>query len=125
MAEGIVLKPGTTYTITSDWASIAHNRLKAVTISPLATKAVKQVNPARLKVELSIDPNDEVFASRSIVLTAPNGHQVTATYLASSRKGAIGVFELRPGTTLSAGTVYTVKPVKMWAKATNVKLKAM
>lgn len=123
MPEGVIFNPGTVYTITSDWASIDHNRFYAAKIKPLEIIAVKQVSPTTLEVVLAKDPKDEVFAARSIVLAASDGHRVTAAYVANSRKGASGTFQLQPGSSLSAGTVYFVSTMGEWAKVKHVKVR--
>ncbi|MET3290770.1 UNVERIFIED_CONTAM: hypothetical protein ABID98_003340 [Brevibacillus sp. OAP136] len=123
LPEGVVFKPGITYTITSDWATIDRNNLLAGKIAPLQIKAVKRFTPSAVEVVLAIDPKDEVFASRSIVLTAPNGHRMKAIYRENSRKGASGIFDVQAGATLENGRTYTVQPVGAWAIANYVKVR--
>ncbi|MGO0059901.1 hypothetical protein ACTID9_07835 [Brevibacillus fluminis] len=123
LPDGVVFKPGTTYTITSDWAAIDRNSLRAGKIAPLPIKAVKRFTPSAVEVVLATDPKDEVFASRSIVLTAPNGRRLTATYRENSRKGASGIFDVQAGATLAIGTTYAVQPAGPWAIANHVNVR--
>ncbi|MFH5186163.1 hypothetical protein ACHHV8_27940 [Paenibacillus sp. TAB 01] len=116
LPEGQELKRGVNYTVTSDWAAIQAPTFTAAKIKPLRIKSVKAVNDSTLEVTLDKDPQDELFASRSIQLTAPDGTSLTAQYKVLSRKGATGTFELQNGGKLTPGVKYTVKPVGTWAK---------
>jgi len=117
LPEGQVLTPGVTYTVTSDWANIASATFVAKAIEPLQIASAAAISEASIEVTLTQDPGDELFAGRSVVLTASNGDQLVAVYKYSSRKGATGVFDLANGRTLNSATAYTVKPVGDWAKA--------
>lgn len=123
LPEGVVFKPGTTYTVTSDWASIDRNSFRAGKINPPEISAVHERNPSVVEVVLAKDPKDEVFAARSIVLTAANGQRLTATYRVNSRQGASGIFDLQVGARLAKGATYDVRPAGEWAKAKKVRLK--
>lgn len=116
LPQGETLNPGVKYTVTSDWATIQSPTLKAAKIKPLEIKHVKAVNDTTLEVTLAKDPKDELFASRSIRLIAPDGAAMTAQYKVLSRKGPTGTFELQQGGKLLSGVTYSVKPVGPWAK---------
>ncbi|SFT27309.1 S-layer homology domain-containing protein [Paenibacillus sp. BC26] len=120
LPEGQVLTPGLTYTVTSDWANLAHATFVAKTVEPLELASATAVSETSIEVTLAQDPQDELFSGRSVVLTAPNGDQTVATYKYSSRKGAVGVFDLANGAKLTKATTYTVKPIGDWSKATGV-----
>ncbi|WP_195573861.1 S-layer homology domain-containing protein [Paenibacillus sp. 1001270B_150601_E10] len=122
LPEGQVLTPGVTYTVTSDWATIANPTFTAKEIAPLTIASAEAINESSLSIELSKDPGDELFSGRSVVLTAPNGDKLTATYVYSSRKGAAGVFNLTNDNKLAPGTTYKVTPLQPWATAEEVTL---
>lgn len=65
----------------------------------------------------------ELFAGRSIELQAEDGSTLQAQYRYSSRKGAVGIFDVKEET-LKAGGTYKVLPVNNWATADNVTLTA-
>lgn len=115
LPEGQVLKPGVKYTVTSDWANIANPSFEAKEISPLQISGAEAVSDTSINVSLAQDPGDELFSGRSVQLTAPNGDKWVATYKFSSRKGAVGVFDITNSGKLAAGTVYTVTPLGAWA----------
>ncbi|OXM85077.1 hypothetical protein [Paenibacillus rigui] len=122
LPEGQELKPGVNYTVSSDWATIQSPAFTAAKTKPLHIKSVKAVNDSTLEVTLDKDPKDELFASRSLQLTAPDGAVLTAQYKVLSRKGPVGTFELQKGGKLLPGVSYTVKPVGKWAKVKGNKL---
>ncbi|WP_339371588.1 S-layer homology domain-containing protein [Paenibacillus elgii] len=124
LPEGQTLKPGVKYTVTSDWSTVANPTFTAKEIAPLQIQSVEQADAASLNVTLSADPQDELFALRSIVLTAADGTKLNATYRLTSRKGAVGTFDLQNGGKLTSGTTYTVAPLGNWATAANVTLTA-
>ncbi|MDH6369263.1 hypothetical protein M2444_001041 [Paenibacillus sp. PastF-3] len=117
LPEGQVLKPGVKYTVTSDWASIADPSFEAKVITPLQISGAEAVSETSINVTLAQDPGDELFSGRSVQLTAPNGEKLVATYKFSSRKGAVGVFDITNSGKLAAGTAYTLTPVGTWATA--------
>lgn len=120
LPEGTVLTPGVKYTVTSDWANIANASFVAASVAPLEVVKAEATSDTSITVTLAQDPGDELFSGRSVLLTAPNGDKLTATYKYSSRKGAVGVFDLPANTKLAAGTTYTVTPVGAWATAGQV-----
>ncbi|MEJ8543737.1 S-layer homology domain-containing protein [Brevibacillus borstelensis] len=119
LPDGQKLKPGTTYTVTADWAAIKKNTFVASEKAPLTIQEVKAADEKTLAVTLAEDPKDELFALRSITLTAPDGTKLTADYKLTSRKGATGTFELKDAA-LEAGTTYKVAPLGDWAVADGV-----
>lgn len=50
------------------------------------------------------------------------GGKLMATYKYSSRKGAVGVFDLTQEGKLKPGTTYTIQPVGKWAGETTAVL---
>ncbi|NOU55908.1 S-layer homology domain-containing protein [Brevibacillus borstelensis] len=121
LPDGQKLKPGTTYTVTADWATLQKNTFVATEKAPLTIEEVKATDEKTLSVTLAEDPKDELFALRSITLTAPDGTKLTADYKLTSRKGQVGTFELKDGA-LEAGTTYEVAPVGDWAIADRVRV---
>lgn len=122
LPEGQTLTPGVKYTVTSDWANITNPTFVAKEIATLQVTGAEAVSDTSINVTLAQDPGDELFSGRSVQLTAANGDKLTATYKYSSRKGAVGVFDLAAGSKLAAGTTYTVTPVGPWATASQVSL---
>ncbi|WP_314585800.1 S-layer homology domain-containing protein [Paenibacillus terrigena] len=120
LPEGQKLTPGVKYTVTSDWANIANPTFVATSFEALQVTNAEASSETSINVTLAQDPGDELFSGRSVTLTAPNGDKLVATYKYSSRKGAVGVFDLTQNSKLSAGTTYTVTPVGTWATATGV-----
>ncbi|RKN85374.1 S-layer homology domain-containing protein [Paenibacillus ginsengarvi] len=117
LPEGQSLTPGVKYTVTSDWTNIANPSFVAKEIASLQLAGATAGNETSIEVALSADPGDELFSGRSVQLTAPNGDKLNASYRYSSRKGAVGVFDLTQNSKLAAGTTYTVAPVGAWATA--------
>lgn len=115
LPEGQVLKPGVNYTVTSDWAAIANPSFQAKEIAALQLTGAEAVSETTINVILAQDPSDELFSGRSVQLTAPNGDKLVATYKFSSRKAAVGVFDITNNGKLVGGTTYTVTPVGDWA----------
>ncbi|WP_409344569.1 S-layer homology domain-containing protein [Paenibacillus sp. MBLB4367] len=124
LPEGQVLTPGVKYTVTSDWANIANPTFVAKEFAALQLSGAEAVSATSINVSLTQDPGDELFSGRSVELTAPNGDKLTATYKYSSRKGAVGVFDLQKDAKLVSGTAYTVTPVGAWATSSAVTLTA-
>lgn len=122
LPEGIVLKPGITYTVTSDWANIASPTFVAKEMAPLQIDKAEAASETSIVVTLAEDPGDELFSGRSVELTDAEGNKRTAAYKYSSRKGAAGVFELAQGSKLTAGTTYVVTPVGEWAGESEAEL---
>jgi len=108
MPEGVKLNPGTTYTVTSEWFTLANPTFKAEAAEPLTLQSAKITDDATIEVALNADPGDELFAGRSVSLKAEDGTTITATYKFQSRKGAVGVFELQNGSKLTPGAKYEV-----------------
>lgn len=124
LPEGKTLTPGVTYTVTSDWAQIGRPSFVAQSIAPLDIVGAEAVSETSITVTLSEDPGDELFSGRSVELTDAEGHKLTAAYKYSSRKGAVGIFNLAPDSKLVKGTTYTVTPVGEWAGSSRTPLTA-
>ncbi|MGG1658271.1 S-layer homology domain-containing protein [Brevibacillus sp. NRS-1366] len=122
LPEGQVLTPGVTYTVTSDWAQIANPTFVAKEIAPLEMTEADAISDTSITVTLSEDPGDELFSGRSVALTSADGKKLIATYKYSSRKGAVGVFDLTQDGKLEEGTTYTVSPVGDWAGKSQAEL---
>lgn len=73
-------------------------------------------------MQLTNDPPTDLLAGRSVELRGNDGSKLQAQYRYSSRKGAVGIFDLTNDGTLKADVNYTVTPLNNWAKATNVVL---
>ncbi|MDF2815486.1 MAG: hypothetical protein K0Q81_1686 [Paenibacillus sp.] len=124
LPDGQKFQPGVKYTVTSDWATIEAAAFTAKEIAPLSIQSVDSVNETTINVTLTEDPKDELFALRSLTLTAPDGTALTATYKLTSRKGAVGTFELQNGGKLAGGTTYTVTSVGNWAAVNGITVTA-
>lgn len=122
LPEGQVLTPGVKYTVSSDWANSANSSFVAKEFAPLQVTSAEAVSETSINVTLSQDPGDELFSGRNIELTAPNGDKLVAAYKYSSRKGAVGVFDIIQNGKVSVGTTYTVTPVGTWATSSSVSL---
>ncbi len=122
LPNGQSLKPGTVYTVTSDWATIKQPTFTAGQVAPLVIETVTAIDNKTIQVTLAADPKDELFAFRRVTLSAPDGSKLTAQYKVTTRKGATGTFELLDNAVLAPATVYTVEPVGAWATAEGVKL---
>lgn len=122
LPEGQALTPGVTYTVTSDWAQIANPTFVAESFEPLDIIGVEAISESSVSITLSEDPGDELFSGRSIELIDTEGGKLMATYKYSSRKGAVGVFDLTQEGKLKPGTTYTIKPVGKWAGETTAVL---
>lgn len=122
LPEGQMLTPGVTYTVTSDWAQIASSTFVAKEIAPLEITEAEAISDTSITVTLAEDPRDELFSGRSVELTSADGKKQIATYKYSSRKGAVGVFDLTQDGKLTEGTTYTVTPVGDWAGKSQAEL---
>lgn len=122
LPEGQTLTPGVTYTVTSDWAQIANPSFVAGSVAPLEIIGAEAVSDSSIAITLSEDPGDELFSGRSVELTDADGNQRIATYKYSSRKGAVGIFDLTQESKLKPGSTYTIKPVGEWAGETDASL---
>lgn len=122
LPEGQILTPGVTYTVTSDWAQIANSSFVAESYEPLEIIEAEAMNDSSVAITLSEDPGDELFSGRSIELIDAEGGKQAATYKYSSRKGAVGVFDLTQEGKLKPGTTYTIKPIGEWAGETTAVL---
>lgn len=115
LPAGQILTPGVKYTVTADWATVTEASFTARTAAPLVIASAKAVSPSSVDVALTADPRDELFSGRSVELTDGDGKKLTAVYKVTSRKGAVGTFELPAGTQLSPGKTYTVTAAGAWA----------
>lgn len=120
LPAGQTLQPGVTYTITSDWATIKNPTFTAETIEPLAIQSAEAIDNKSIQITLGKDPSMELFAGRKVELQGEDGNRVEAQYRFSSRKGAVGIFDLQNGATLQPGKKYTVVPMNDWATANQV-----
>lgn len=120
LPEGQILEPGVSYTVTSEWAHIQNASFTAKSFEALVIESAQVSSETAIEVTLTQDPGDELFSGRSVTLTAPDGHVLTATYKYSSRKGAAGIFELTNEGKLVPNTVYTLNPVGDWGVASSV-----
>ncbi|MED4583275.1 S-layer homology domain-containing protein [Brevibacillus choshinensis] len=122
LPEGQVLTPGVTYTVTSDWATIKNPTFVAEEIAPVEITEAEALSDTSIAITLAEDPGDELFSGRSVELTAENGEKLLATYKYSSRKGAVGIFDLQQNGSLAESTTYTVTPVGEWAGDSQAEL---
>lgn len=122
LPEGQVLKPGVTYTVSSDWANLENASFTAKSFDALEVASAQAVSETSIEVTLAQDPGDELFSGRSVTLTAPSGEVLTATYKYSSRKGSTGVFDITNDGKLTPGTTYTLNPVGDWSVSSSVTL---
>ncbi|WP_169086541.1 S-layer homology domain-containing protein [Paenibacillus sp. PL91] len=120
LPAGEVLKPGVKYTVTSEWGNIASSSFVAKEMAPLEMESAKALNETSLELTLKADPKDELFAVRSIELTAADGSKLTATYKLTSRKGATAIFDLANGSKLAAGMTYKITAVSPWAVGDDI-----
>ncbi|MBW7475875.1 S-layer homology domain-containing protein [Paenibacillus oenotherae] len=124
LPAGTSLQPGVKYTVTSNWFELENNTFTAQAIPPLAIASVSKIDAAALTVTLTADPEDELFAYRSIQLKGSDGTLLTAQYKVQTRKGAAGVFELQNNGKLAEGVDYEIAPVGSWAVADQVTLES-
>jgi hypothetical protein len=123
LPAGQVLKPGTTYAVTSDWASVKNNSFTAIEIAPLTIQTAEPINNKSFTITLVQDPGSELFAGRRVSLVGDDGTTLEAQYRFQSRKGAVGIFDL-DNSTLKSGVKYTVQPLNSWAVADTVQFLA-
>ncbi|MEC0248765.1 hypothetical protein P4H65_23520 [Paenibacillus chitinolyticus] len=107
LPAGQTLTPGVKYTVTADWATVTEASFTARAAAPLVIASAKAVSGAAVDITLAADPRDELFSGRSV--------ELTAVYKVTSRKGAVGTFELAAGAKLSPGKSYTVTASGAWA----------
>ncbi|NOV01645.1 S-layer homology domain-containing protein [Paenibacillus planticolens] len=124
LPNGETFKPGVTYTVSADWATLKNATFTAKDIAPLTIQSASAVDAKTINVTLSQDPKDEIFVSRRVTLTGTDGTVLTAEYTLSSRKGAAGTFGLLNNGQLVPGMTYSVAPVGGWATASGVSLTA-
>jgi len=124
LPEGKKLKPGVTYRINSEWAEIDEKSLLAKEMVPFTIQSAKAVDNKSFELQLTNDPQSDLFAGRSVELRGNDGSSLQAQYRYSSRKGAVGIFDIVNGGTFKANVNYTVVPLNNWATATNIVLKA-
>lgn len=120
LPAGQTLQPGMTYTITSDWATVKNPTFTAETIAPLVLQSAEAIDNKSIQITLENDPNMELFAGRKVELQGEDGKKLEAQYRFTSRKGAVGIFDLQNGATLESGKKYTVVPMNGWATANQV-----
>jgi hypothetical protein len=120
LPAGQVLKPGTTYTVTSDWANVKNANFTAKEIAPLTIQSAVAIDNKSIQITLAKDPGSELFAGRRVVLEGEDGSKLEAQYRFTSRKGALGVFDLQNNATLKSGVKYTLTPLNNWATANTI-----
>lgn len=123
LPAGQTLKPGVTYKVTSKWANLENREFTAQYIAPLKLQSAEAIDNKTIQIVLDKDPGMELFAGRSVQLQGADGSIVQAQYRYSSRKGAVGIFDVT-NSTLKPGVTYTVVPMNNWATADHVSLTA-
>ncbi|MBC2285773.1 LPXTG cell wall anchor domain-containing protein [Listeria booriae] len=118
---GEKLQPGVTYTVTSDWATVANASFTAKEIAPLVISKATPVDAKSFELTLGADPTMDLFAGRQVELQGSDGTKLTAQYRYSSRQGATGIFDLVSGD-INADVVYTIVPLNAWATANKITL---
>jgi len=113
--NGGTLEAGKKYTVTSDWFTVEQNTFVAKEITPLEIASAEKVNETTIHIALSADPEDELFAYRSVSLKGSDGSTLTAQYVVQTRKGSVGVFQLQNEDKLVDGVIYEITPVGGWA----------
>ena len=121
LSEGQTLTPGTTYTVSSDWATIKNPTFETIEIAPLTVKSAEAIDDKSFQLTLDKDPGMDLLAGRSVELQAEDGSKIQAQYRFSSRKGAVGIFDVKDNT-LKPGATYIVVPMNDWATASDVSL---
>ncbi|WP_342546362.1 hypothetical protein [Lysinibacillus sp. FSL K6-4013] len=122
LPAGKLLKPGVTYRVYAQWAEIDVKSFVAKEIAPFTLQSAKAMDEKSFELQLRNDPQSDLLAGRSVALKGNDGSTLQAQYRYSSRKGAVGIFDLTNGGTLKANVSYTVIPLNNWATATNVVL---
>lgn len=120
LPEGQTLTPGTTYTVTSDWATIKNPSFIAQEIAPLTIKSAEAIDNKSFQITLENDPGMELFAGRKVVLKGDDGSSAEAQYRFQSRKGAVGIFDILNDGSLNSGVKYTVEPINNWATSETI-----
>lgn len=123
LPQGMELKPGVKYTVTSDWMTIKEASFVAVDTAPLEIKRADQVDASKFAVTLKEDPKDEIFAFRQVKLKGTDGTEMMAEYELQSRKGDTGLFMIKGDGAFTPGMTYQIEPVGKWAKADGIFLK--
>lgn len=118
---GQTLKPGVTYKVTSKWADIGNRTFTVQYIVPLTLQSAEAIDNKTFQIVLDKDPGMELFAGRSVQLKGEDGSILQAQYRNSSRKGAVGIFDMT-NSTLKPNIKYTVVPLNNWATADSVSL---
>ncbi|TQR17522.1 hypothetical protein [Psychrobacillus vulpis] len=121
LSDGQILTPGTTYTVSSDWATIKNPTFETKEIAPLTVKSAEAIDDKSFQLTLDKDPGMDLLAGRSVELQAEDGSKIQAQYRFSSRKGAVGIFDVKDNT-LKPGATYIVVPMTDWATASDVSL---
>lgn len=85
-------------------------------------QSANAIDSQSFELQLTNDPQSDLLAGRSVELRGNDGSTLQAQYRYSSRKGAVGIFDIANGGTLKAGVSYKVMPLNNWATATNVVL---
>ncbi|MFC4104086.1 S-layer homology domain-containing protein [Paenibacillus xanthanilyticus] len=122
LPAGTSLQPGLTYTVTSDWFELANKTFTAEQVAPLTIASAANIDDASIRISLTADPGDELFAYRSVQLKGKDGSVLTAQYRVQTRKGETGIFDIQNGGKLTAGMTYEVTPVGAWATASGIVL---
>lgn len=122
LPAGKVLKPGVTYRVYAQWAEIDVRSFVAKEIAPITLQTAKAMDEKSFELQLRNDPQSDLLAGRSVALKGSDGSTLQAQYRYSSRKGAVGIFDLTNGGTLKANVSYTVIPLNNWAIATDLVL---
>ncbi|MFF2177756.1 hypothetical protein ACFVT8_14970 [Lysinibacillus sp. NPDC058147] len=122
LPAGKTLKPGVTYRVYAEWAEIDYKSFVAKEIAPFTLQSAKAIDNKSFELQLTKDPQSDLLAGRSVELRGNDGSTIQAQYRYSSRKGAVGIFDLTNGGTLKANVNYMVTPLNNWATATNVVL---
>ncbi|KGL38792.1 hypothetical protein BMT55_07330 [Listeria newyorkensis] len=122
LPAGETLTPGVTYTVTSNWATIANPTFTARAMAPLTIDSAEFVDATSFKLTLAADPSMDLLAGRSVVLKGTDGSELTASYRFSSRQGATGTFDVTGGGMLNEAIAYEIVPQNNWAATTDVTL---
>ncbi len=122
LPAGQTLKPGVTYRVYSQWAEMDVKSFVAKEIVPFTLQSAKAIDEKSFELQLTNDPQSDLLAGRSVELRGNDGSTLQAQYRYSSRKGAVGIFDVSNGDALKANVSYTVMPLNNWATATNVVL---
>lgn len=120
LPEGKTLKPGVTYSVSSQWAELKNDTFTARYIAPLNIQSAEAIDNRSIKISLDKNPKNELFAGRTVQLRSNDGSVVQAQYRFSSRSGEVGIFDVTNNDTLKSGATYTVVPTNNWATAHKV-----